>query len=191
MDHSRCEDLFDASTTLFEESGLVKWDGSCFRPRYPGQDDNDFEDLLKDRFQHNFGRYIGWVLFSVASENLIKAAFACMSISYQFSECPLGKTLDTILRRKRRDGEEMLSLLRELCQLAGLDADSVERVEVGYSNLKRIRNRDLHRFQRDKRKYNFHAVEDEFVPAFNVLLSIMKTNGHFAVGPGMKTGNLS
>lgn len=168
---------------MFKESGLIGWDGNCFRPRYSGQGDNEFEDWLKDRFDHNFGRYIGWVLFSVASENLIKAAFACMSISHEFSECPLNKTLDAILR-KRKSAEGMVSLLREMCQFAGLDAVDIEALEAGYCNLKRIRNRDVHRYEREKRKYNFPSVENEFVPAFNILLSTMNNNGHFAVDQG-------
>lgn len=190
MDHSKCKDLFDASTALFEESGLITWDGNCFKPRYPMQGDNHFEDWLKFRFNQNFGRYIGWVLFSVASENLIKAAFACMSISHEFSEYPLDKTLDALLRnRKKKSDKEMPSLLREMCLCASIDAVEIKAVETGYLNLKRIRNRDVHRYERDKRRYNFHAVEDEFVPAFNVLLSIMKNGGHFAAGLGNSTGS--
>ena len=190
MNHSKCKDLFDASTVLFEESGLIRWHGGHFTPRYPGQGDNTFENSLKDRFNHNFGRYIGWVLFSVASENLIKAAFACMSISHDFSEYPLDKTLDALLRNRRtRSDNQMPSLLREMCLCASIDAAEIKAVETGYLNLKRIRNRDVHGYQRDKRRYNFHAVEEEFVPAFNVLLTIMKNGGHFPTGLGNSTGS--
>ena len=190
MDHSKCKDLFDASTALFEESGLIRWHGGRFTPRYPGQDDSHFEDNLKDRFSHNYGRYMGWVLFSVASENLIKAAFACMSISYAFSDYPLDKTLDALLRnRKKQSDNQLPSLLMEMCQYASLDAVETKVVETGYLNLKRIRNRDVHGYERDKRRYNFKAVESEFVPAFSVLLSIMKIGGHFPSCPGDSTGS--
>ena len=189
MDHSKCKDLLDAGTALFEESGLITWDGSCLRPRYPMQDDNHFEDWLKCKFDHNFGRYIGWVLFSVASENLLKAAFACMSISHEFSEHPLDKTLDALLKKRKKSGEEIPSLLREMCLCASIDPVEIGAVETRYLNLKRIRNRDVHRYERDKRRYNFHEVEDEFVPAFNVLISIMKNGDHFAAGSGNSTGN--
>ena len=188
MDHSKCKDLFDASTALFEESGLIRWHGERFTPRYPDQNDSHFEDSLKDKFNHDYGRYIGWVLFSVASENLIKASFACMSISHTFSDYPLDKTLDALLRnRKKKGGNHMPSLLREMCLYASLDAVETKAVETGYLNLKRIRNRDVHGYERDKRSYNFHAVENEFVPAFSVLLSIMKNGGHFQSCPGNST----
>ena len=190
MDHSKCKDLFDASTALFEESGLIRWHGGHFTPRYPGQDDSHFEDNLKDNFNHNYGRYIGWVLFSVASENLIKAAFACMSIWHDFSEYPLDKTLDALLRNRKKKGDnQMPSLLMEMCLYASIDAVETKAVETGCLDLKRIRNRDVHGYQRDKRRYNFHAVENEFVPAFSVLLSIMKKGGHFPLCPGNTAGS--
>ena len=189
MDHSKCKDLFDASTNLFEESGLITWDGNCLKARYTTQDDKHFEEWLKCRFNHNFGRYIAWVLFSVASENLIKASFACMSISHKFSDPPLCKTLDALLKKRKKSGKEIPSLLREMCLCASISSVEIGVVETGYLNLKQIRNRDIHRYERDKRRYSFHAVKDEFVPAFNVLLSIMKNGGHFAAGPGNSTGN--
>ena len=185
MDHSKCKDLFDASTALFEESGLIRWHDGRFTPRYPGQNDSRFEDSLKDKFDHSYGRYIGWVLFSVAAENLIKASFACMSISHMFTDNPLDKTLDALLRRrKKKGGNQLPSLLREMCRCASLDAVETKALETGYLNLKRIRNRDVHGYERDKRRYDFHAVESEFVPAFSVLLSIMKNGGHFPSCPG-------
>ena len=188
MDHSECGKLFDASTTLFKESGLIEWDSNCFIPRYPGQGDNEFEDWLKGEVDHKFGRYISWVLFSVASENLIKAAFACLNISHEFSKDPLNQTLDAILR-KRRSAEGMPSLLREMCQFANLGTDDIETLEAGFIKLKGVRNRDVHRYEQDKRRYNFYAVEGEFIPAFNILRSCMKTQGHFAVGHGNPIGN--
>lgn len=188
MDHSKCKDLFDASTTLFEESGLVSWDGGRFTARYAGQDDSQFEDSLKDKFNHSYGRYIGWVLFSVASENLIKAAFACMSISHTFTDYPLDRSLDALLRiRKKKGGKQLLPLLSEMCQYASLDPVDTMALETGYLNLKHIRNRDVHGYERDKRRYSFHAVESEFVPAFSVLLSIMKNGGHFSSCAGNST----
>ena len=184
MDHSKCKDLFDASTALFEESGLVRWYGG-FTPRYPDQDDSRFEDSLKDKFNHSYGRYIGWILFSVAAENLIKASFACMSNSHTFTDHPLDKTLDALLRkRNKKGGNQLPSLLREMCRYASLDAAETKVVETGYLDLKEIRNRDVHGYERDKRRYNFHAVENEFVPAFSVLLSILKNGGHFPSCPG-------
>ena len=190
MDHSKCKDLFDASTTLFEESGLVSWDGGRFTARYAGQDDSQFEDSLKDKFNHSYGRYIGWVLFSVASENLIKAAFACMSISHTFTDYPLDKNLDALLRnRKKKGGIRLPSLLREMCQYASLDAVETKVVETGYLDLKGIRNRDVHGYERDKRRYNFHAVENEFVPAFSILLSVLKNCSQFSSRPGNSTGS--
>ena len=78
----------------------------------------------------------------------------------------------------------MPSLLREMCLYASLDAVETKAVEAGYLNLKRIRNRDVHGYERDKRRYNFHALENEFVPAFSVLLSIMKNGSHFPSCPG-------
>ena len=188
MDHSKCKDLFDASAALFEESGLIRWHGGRFTPPHPGQGDSHFEDSLKGKFNHNFGRYIGWVLFSVASENLIKAAFACVSTWHEFSEYPLDKTLNALLRKRKKKGNNQLpSLLREMCLYASLDAVETNVVETGYRDLKRIRNRDVHGYERDKRRYNFHAVENEFVPAFSVLLTIMKNGGHFPSCPGDST----
>ena len=190
MDHSKCKDLFDASTTLFEESGLISWHGGRFTARYAGQDDSQFEDSLKDKFNHSYGRYIEWVLFSVASENLIKAAFACMSTWHTFTDYPLDESLDALLRkRKKKGGNQLPSLLSEMCQNASLDAVDTMALETGYMNLKGIRNRDVHGYERDKRRYNFHAVESEFVPAFSVLLSVMKSCGHFSSCPGNSTGS--
>ncbi len=189
MDHSKCKDLFDASTALFEESGLIRWHGGRFTPPHPGQGDSHFEDSLKDKFSHNYGRYIGWVLFSVASENLIKAAFACMSTRHQFSEYPLDKSLDALLRKRKKGNNQFPSLVMEMCLHASIDAVETKALETRYLDLKRIRNRDVHGYQRDKRRYNFHAVENEFVPAFSVLLSIMKKGGHFPSCPGDTTGS--
>lgn len=180
MYHSECGKLFCASTTLFKESGLIEWDGNCFLPRYAGQGDNEFEEWLKGKFDHKFGRYISWVLFSVASENLIQAAFACMNLSHEFSKDPLNQTLDAILR-KGNSGKGTPSLLREMCQFASLGTDDVETLEAGYIRLKGVRNRDVHRYKQNKRKYNFQAVEAEFVPAFNILVSSMETQGHFVI----------
>ncbi len=111
-----------------------------------------------------------------------------MSISHTFTDYPLDKTLDALLRkRKKKGGIQLPPLLREMCQFASLDAAETKVVEAGYFNLKQIRNRDVHGYERDKRRYNFHAVENEFLPAFRVLLSVMKNCGHFLSCQGNAT----
>ena len=80
LDHSTCEDLFGASKAMFKESGLVSWEDGKFVSVYGGESDDKFEKWLEKKFDHQYGRYICWVLFSVAAENLAKAACVCSGV---------------------------------------------------------------------------------------------------------------
>ena len=74
MDHDECGNLFGASKSLLEGSGLVQWTGESF---VCNDDEDGLERCWKDSFAPEFGRYMAWVWFSVGAENLAKAALAC------------------------------------------------------------------------------------------------------------------
>ena len=82
MHHSDCKLLFEAGKALLVKSGLVCWDEHAFifAPKYQSNDDTAFENWWKKAFHCEFGRYIAWVLFSVGSENLVKAACLCNGV---------------------------------------------------------------------------------------------------------------
>ena len=74
MDHCKCSSLFNASKASLKLSGLIHWDGEKFVANHPANDDLGFEKYARTKFDHDYGRYICWILLSVGAENLAKAA---------------------------------------------------------------------------------------------------------------------
>ena len=163
MHHSDCKLLFEAGKALLVKSGLVCWDEHAFifAPKYQSNDDTAFENWWKKAFHCEFGRYIAWVLFSVGSENLVKAACLCNGV---VPKTPKLKPLGTFV-------EEHLPKLN-------ISAKKKSDLIEGYRLLKCIRNRDVHDYKANERRLNFTSVESQFVPAFNILAETMKTKHH-------------
>ena len=103
MHHSDCKPLFEAGKALLVKSGLVCWDEQAFifAPKYQSNDDTAFENWWKKAFHCEFGRYIAWVLFSVGSENLVKAACLCNGVLPKTPKLkPLGTSTQTQHQRQ-------------------------------------------------------------------------------------------
>ena len=168
MLHSDCKPLFEASKVLLEKSGLVCWDDQTFTfaPKYQSNDDCEFENWWKVAFPLEFGRYIAWVLFSVGSENLVKAACLCNGVG---PKPP--KKLHTL-------GKYVDKHIPKLCECRNICGKRKSDLIEGYNLLKDIRNRDVHDYKANKRRLNFPSVESLFVPAFNILAETMKTKHH-------------
>ena len=168
MDHSQCNLLFEAGKALLVKSGLVCWDDQnfAFAPKYQGDNDSDFEKCWKKTFHPKFGRYIAWVLFSVGSENLVKAACLCNGVGPKPPQKlhELGRYVDKHLPK--------------LCECRNIDGERTTALIDGYKRLTKIRNRDAHNYKANKRRLNFPSVEDLFVPAFNILVETMKAEHH-------------
>ena len=164
MNHSHCKEPFDASKALLCKSGLARWDGETFVPVYTGNDASKFEKYCKEQFHPRFGRYMAWVLFSVGAENLVKAAYVCCTDN----PVPLTWTLGGFTRAK----------LIELCKGVDISDCGKDQLIDGYKLLTKVRNRDLHRYVRDARGENFSDVKATFVPAFKILVEVMKSKHH-------------
>ena len=61
MSHYECGNLFRASKSLLEGSGLVRYNGDCF---VGAGDQERLEKCWRDKFDQEFGRYMAWVWFS-------------------------------------------------------------------------------------------------------------------------------
>ena len=173
MNHLDCEDLLSASKALLEKSGLVCWDDQTFTfaAKYPGGGDSDFEKWWRKNVHHQFGRYIAWVLLSVGSENLVKAACVCNGVG--------PKPPDKLHAIGRYVGTH----LPKLCTCRKIHGQRRRTLIDGYELLRLIRNRDVHDYRANKRRINFPCVEKQMIPAFNILLETMKTT-HQSVTPG-------
>ncbi len=167
MHHSEYELLFEAGKALLVKSGLVCWDEQAFTfaPKYQSNDETAFEDWWKKAFHPEFGRYIAWVLFSVGSENLVKAACLCNEV---VPKTPKLETLGTYVKKH----------LPKLCKCRNICGKRKTDLIDGYKLLKDIRNRDVHDYKANERRPNFPDIEKRFVPAFNILAETMKTKHH-------------
>ena len=169
MNHSHCKEPFDASKALLCKSGLIRWDGETFVPVYTDNDDSKFKKYCKEQFHPRFGRYMAWVLFSIGAENLVKAAYVCS----KDDSAPLKWNLGRFTPAK----------LVELCKGVDISDCGKDRLTDGYKLLKRVRNRDLHIYVRDVRGGNFSDVKATFVPAFKILVEVMKRKHHTVHSP--------
>ena len=85
MTHYECGSLFGAGRSLLEGSGLLRYCGDSFTCN---SDQEGLERWWSDRFDAEFGRYMGWVWFSVGAENLVKAALVCNRLLQEEEENP-------------------------------------------------------------------------------------------------------
>ena len=156
MDHSKCDELFQASKALLKKSGLVRWSrqAEAFVPMFPSTDDFKFEGYWKDEFHPVFGRYMAWVLFAVGAENLAKAACLC------------GRLVEWPNKKR---------VLKELEQLCIQECDKTRMLE-SYRLLQKTRNRDVHGFVPNVRRGDFRDIEPTYVPVFNVLAEVVRRN---------------
>ena len=156
MSHSECQMLFEAGRTLVEKSGLAYYCGKHFIAL---NDRDRFEKYWEDEFHPKFGRYMAWVLFSVGAENLAKAACVC----------------NKVVKAKHRPTME--NYVEK--HLNGLfDGDDDRALVKGYERLTMVRNRDAHSYRKNKRDAEFPLVEEQFVPAFNILVKAMRNADH-------------
>ena len=207
MDHSKCGPLFEASKALLGKSGLVRWNDQTgmFAPKYPSNNDSEFEKCCKARFHQDYGRYIAWVLFSVGAENLVKAACECNGVVQRgqpipwkyprfMASIPVTDWVDMVMDDKCSDsgliratkvdyqtlGDYWKSHIRGLCKLREICLEETRHLIASYKYLTQvIRNRDAHTYIEDERRRDFPAVKPIFVPAFNILVETMKKNQHF------------
>ena len=206
MSHSKCESLFEASKALLNKSGLARWDGQTlhFVPLYAGDDDSEFEKHWKKQLHSEFGRYMAWVLFSVGAENLAKAACVCNGI-VQGETIPLkyprytdsismDEWVDRVIDGNWLNGDPISAtqynyktlgnywrlFLPELCKQRGICCKEKRHLIASYKYFtESIRNRDAHTYIEDERRNDFPTVEPVFVPAFNILVAVMRKNHHF------------
>ena len=194
MSHYECGNLFRASKSLLEGSGLVRYSGDCF---VGTGDQEGLEKCWRDKFDQDFGRYMAWVWFSVGAENLAKAALVCNGLlerkpertSYPiyWPDTQKGKWVGDVLKRVTGPGGEYLSLgdiwkckLDKLSQKRGVLETEASELKAAYKYLTQaIRNRDAHSYIQNKRRRDFPAVEGVFVSAFNALVRTMEDKGHF------------
>ena len=162
--HSVCSKLFGAGKALLVASGLVCWDDQtlAFAPKYPGDDDAEFEDWWKENFHPEFGRYMAWVFLSVGSENLVKAACICNGVVV------VKKNPDKLGAMGKYKAK-----LPELCACRSISFENKSVLTSSYDRLLCIRNRDAHSYLEDKRRIDFPYVKPKFVPAFNILAGTM------------------
>ena len=199
MSHYECGKLFEASKSLLEGSGLVRYNNGTF---LSNDDEEDLEARWRENIDPDFGRYMAWVWFSVGAENLVKAALVCnclLKAKKQNDNYPVywhntdkESWVDEVLDARRNAGGgygELGDIWR--CKLGEL-SDKREHSEAERNELKAaykyltqvIRNRDAHSYVANQRRRDFWAVEPVFVPAFNKLVRTMKDKGHFeATGP--------
>ena len=162
MIHADCQILFEAGTALVEKSGLANYCGQNF---VACEDEAAFEKYWENNFHQEFGRYMAWVLFLVGAENLAKAACVCNRVVKVKSK----PTLELYVNKH----------FKGLCKKPGFcGGDDEERLINGYKLLKKVRNRDAHSYRRGKRSADFPFVKHTFVPAFNVLVMVMRSHGH-------------
>ena len=163
MKHKSCQHLFEAGKALVEKSGLANYCG----PHFIACDSQAaLSHYWQSEFHTTFGRYMAWVLFSVGAENLAKAACVCNNV-VKASHKP---TLEDYTKRKGH--------FRELCRKIELIGGERSTLQEGYVRLTKVRNRDAHSYRENVRRLDFPLVEQEFVPAFNVLLGAMRQGGH-------------
>ena len=164
MTHTDCQALFDAGKALLEKSRLAHYNGQHF---VASDDKAHFDKYWKAEFHPEFGRYMAWVLFSVGAENLAKAACVCNGVKVD-PKATLGKYT----------GPPEL-YFECLCRKIGLGGSGDERTLIdGYEDLKDVRNRDAHSYRKNVRDADFPLVEEDFVPAFNILVKAMRHGGH-------------
>ena len=85
MNHYECGNLFGASKSLLEGSGLVRNCGDSFACN---SDQEGLERWWSGSFDAEFGRYMAWVWFSVGAENLVKATLVCNGLLEEEKENP-------------------------------------------------------------------------------------------------------
>ena len=162
MTHTDCQVLFDAGKALLEKSGLAHHNGRHF---VASVDKARFDEYWQSEFHPDFGRYMAWVLFSVGSENLAKAACVCS-----------GKVK---VDHKPMLGSYLSKHFKDLCRETGLGGSADERKLIdGYKQIKGVRNRDAHSYRKNVRDADFPLVEGDFVPAINILVKAMRCGGH-------------
>ena len=194
MNHYECGNLFGACRRLLEGSRLVLYTGDSF---VCNSDEEGLESWWRGNFDQDFGRYMAWVWFSVGAENLVKAALVCgglleqkqarTSYPYFWRDTDRAEWIDRILRSRRAPGGEYGMLgdiwqvkLDELSHKCGLAETEGKELKAAYKYLTQaIRNRDAHSYIENQRRQDFPAAEAIFMPAFNTLLRVMKTGGHF------------
>ena len=161
MDHSKCEQPFGASKALFDESGLIKWDGNAFQLVHSGTCDKAFEVWLGKRFDHNYGRYTCWVLFWVAAENLAKAACICAG---------------TVAKDEKGNYPTLGNLkkpVKSACSKAKFSNKDRDLLVENWSALSIRRNRDTHFYEMERRQADYPELQRMFVPMFNILVKMM------------------
>lgn len=163
MSHEDCQLLFDAGQAMVEKSGLANYSEPCF---IACDNESGLEEYWKEEFHPNFGRYMAWVLFSVGAENLAKAVCVCNKVLKVQSK----PTLEHYVKNH----------FRKLCSEPGLCAGDIEDGLVkGYEYLVKVRNRDSHSYRKSVRRADFPLVKQRFVPAFNIVVKVMRHKGHY------------
>lgn len=162
MRHADCDNLFEAAKALIQKSRLAGFDGEYF---VAATDIEEFKRYWKREFHPDFGRYMAWVLFSVGAENLAKAACVCNGTMKVESKATLGTYT-------RSNGH-----FKKLLVDSQYNQDKDTLLE-GYKRLTTVRNRDAHSYQKNKRDADFHLIKEEFVPALNVLVNVVRHNYH-------------
>ena len=108
---------------------------------------------------------MAWVLFAVGAENLAKAACVCKGV-VKVEDGPS-------LREYTKEGGFFEGLFKEFPN----SGDATRTLTEGYEELRRNRrNRDAHSYHKNERDAYFRCVEKTFVPAFNVLVTVMRQN---------------
>ena len=194
MNHYECANLFGASKSLLEGSGLVRYSNDTF---VSNSDEEGLERCWRENFDQDFGRYMAWVWFSVSAENLVKAALVCNELLEQkpensrypfyWRDTDKGEWVERVLQSRLGPGGEYPTLgpiwkekLDKLCQERRIAEAERRELKAAYKYLTQaIRNRDAHSYKKNERRKDFPVVESIFVPAFKTLVHAIRDKGHF------------
>ncbi|MCY4365311.1 MAG: hypothetical protein OXE17_03680 [Chloroflexi bacterium] len=167
MKHKERDFLFTAGKSLLLESKLVYWNGIKFEPFFRGSCDCDYEAWLKSAFQHEYGRYISWVLFSVGMENLAKAACVCGNTVHKDSSGKYGT-----LGKLKNNGIKAYKMNES-------DPALVASFGSRWEELTSIRYDEAHAYYHETRRRHYEKLEPVLIPFSNDLVSILRSGDHF------------
>ena len=171
-------------------SKLACWDKNDFK--LVANNADQFEgDQGHERFHNRYGRLICWIIFCVGAEYLGKGF--CLVNGHNLSKLDkaiqtpdpridFGKWIELASQYEKNKQKTKRIECDEknygtLGGLRGVVSKYIEEdsqknlVEACYRYLaSTIRNRDVHYYAKERRRFDFHMVEKLFVPAFNIVL---------------------
>jgi hypothetical protein len=138
---------------LIDWSRLARFDKTQLTFEASGENEFEHSPAGHRDVHPEFGRLICWISFSVGAEYLAKGV--------------------CLLKGNLKTSKGKFGALR-FDSIDALEKSDLKIVSAAMKLLgKTIRNRDVHRYERDVRAGHFLAVPNDFVPAFNSLLACL------------------